>query len=199
MSNVQRQEQQKNIKAFQKMLPKLKALRGKYFLVRRGKIVNYYDSFNDAYSTGAAVYDDKKFSVCLLKGPKARTKKESATKGPVTVDPESVASLVAAGTPGVASLAVAGTPGVASLVAAAHWPKKTDVPGYDSNFPDQSPTHFEEAAKALRIKPFYKGPDARRFDCLMAELVPTTIYSGNPSKARSGLFNGYRLTSPWCS
>ena len=45
MSDIQRQEQDKNIKAFQKMLPKLKALRGKYFLVRRGKIVNYYELF----------------------------------------------------------------------------------------------------------------------------------------------------------
>jgi hypothetical protein len=63
------------------MLPKLKALRGKYFLVRRGKIVNYYDSFNDAYSTGVAVYDDKKFSVCLLKAPKVRTKKSRRQQG----------------------------------------------------------------------------------------------------------------------
>jgi hypothetical protein len=197
MSKVQKQAQAKDIKAFQKMLPKLKALRGKYFLVRRGKIVNYYDSFHDAYSTGAAVYADKKFSVCLLKGPKARAKKGAATKGPVSADPQSVASL-AADTPGVASLVAAGTQSVAT-VAPAHWPKKTDVPGYDPDFPDQSPTHFEEAAKALLIKPFYKGPGARRFECLMAELVPTTIYSGNTSKARSGLFNGYRLTSPWCS
>jgi hypothetical protein len=196
MSNVQRQEQEKNIKAFQKMLPKLKTLRGKYFLVRRGKIVNYYDSFNDAYSTGVAVYDDKKFSVCLLKAPKVRTKKEPATTGPV--GPQSVASLAAAGMPGVASLVAAGIPSMSTLVAAGR-PKKTDVPGYDPNFPDQSPTHFEEVAYILRIKPFYTGPGARRFECLMAELVPTTIYSGEPSKARSGLFNGYRLTSPWCT
>jgi hypothetical protein len=39
------------------MVPNLKALQGKYFLMRHGKIVNFYDTLDDAHSTGVAVYD----------------------------------------------------------------------------------------------------------------------------------------------
>ena len=61
-----KKEDIKSFEAFQKELPKLKALRGKYFLMRQGKIVNYYNTLDDAYSTGVAVYADKDFSVCFL-------------------------------------------------------------------------------------------------------------------------------------
>jgi hypothetical protein len=174
MNDIQRRDRT-NFKAFQKRAPKFKDLRGKYFLVRRGKIIYYYDSYNDAYSTGAAVYRDKKFSVFLLKDT---SNKKSVRKATSKKKSKS---------------------GKRATLAARRMPTKYDVPGYNPNYPDQSPTHFPMVCGRdhLRIKPFYNGPGARRWECLMAELVPTTIYTGGV--ARSGLFNGYRLTDPYCS
>jgi hypothetical protein len=54
MSDIQKERDQ-NSKAFQKELPKLKALRGKYFLMKGGKIINFYDTLEDAYSTGTVI------------------------------------------------------------------------------------------------------------------------------------------------
>ena len=62
MRDIQGKDQE-NFKAFQEKLPELKNLRGKHFLMRHGKIVYYYNSYNDAYSTGAAIYGDGEFSV----------------------------------------------------------------------------------------------------------------------------------------
>jgi hypothetical protein len=175
MIDIQRKDQE-NFKAFQEKLPELKKLRGKYFLMRHGKIITYYNSYNDAYSTGAAVYADREFSVFLLKGPKETTKKKPERKAISKKKP-----------------------GKRAALAAKHMPTKYDVPGYDQNYPDQSSTHFEVVCSGdhLRIRPFYTGPGARRWECLMAELVWTTIYTGD--KARTGWFNGYRLTDPWCT
>ena len=50
MSDIQGKDRE-NFKAIQEKLPKLKNLRGKHFLMRHGKIVYYYNSYNDAYST----------------------------------------------------------------------------------------------------------------------------------------------------
>jgi hypothetical protein len=55
-----------NFEAFQKELPNLSAQRGKYALMRHGEIVNFYDTMNDAVSTGNTVYQDKLFSVQLV-------------------------------------------------------------------------------------------------------------------------------------
>ena|SRR6476660_345839 len=154
MSDTKREIDKKNREAFESMLPKLKALQGKYFLMRRGKIINHYDTLNAAHSTGLAVYDDKDFSVHLLKAPKETKAKKAKGKKPT----------------------------------------KYDVPGYVPGYPDQSPTHFEVVAEQLHIRPFYTGPGSLPFKCLMGEPTWTTIYSGNPSKAKTGWYNGYRLT-----
>ena len=74
MSDIQKEVDQ-NFEAFQRELPNHKARRDKYFLMRHGKIINVYDTLQDAYSTGAAVYDDKMFSVCLMRAQKAAKKK----------------------------------------------------------------------------------------------------------------------------
>jgi hypothetical protein len=75
MSDIQKERDQ-NSKAFQKELPKLKALRGKYFLMKGGKIINFYDTLEDAYSTGTTFYDDRMFSVFALKA-RSRPRGES--------------------------------------------------------------------------------------------------------------------------
>jgi hypothetical protein len=170
-----KKEDTKSFEAFQKELPKLTALRGKYFLMRQGKIINYYNTLDDAYSTGAAVYADKDFSICFLSGAKKS----------VTSDPESKRTAKK-------KLGKSG-PLMATVAPKKNTPKKTDVPGYDSTIPDQGPTQFEDAARALRIKPFYKGPGARPFKCLEAAPTWTTSYS-NSVKPKTGWHNDFRLT-----
>jgi hypothetical protein len=171
MSDIQGKDRE-NFKAFQEKLPKLKNLRGKHFLMRHGKIVYYYNSYNDAYSTGAAVYGDGQFSVFLLK--------DTAKKKPVQKATSKKKS------------------GKRARLAARRMPNKYQVPGYNRDYPDQSPTHFPVVCGRdhLRIESFYTGPGARRWECLMAEGVWTTIYTGG--RARTGWFNGYRLTELWC-
>jgi hypothetical protein len=166
MSDIQRESEQ-NFAAFQTMVPKLEALAGKYFLMRHGKIINFYDTLDDAHSTGVAVYDDKLFSVCLLLGEKP-VKKETSRKNS--------AMKMAAVAPSKK----------------ARRPVKTDVPGYDPSYPDQGPTQFEDAAYRLRIRPFYNGPNSRPFECLEAALQPTTSYRSG--RIMTGLFNDFRLT-----
>ena len=46
--------------------------------------------------------------------------------------------------------------------------KKTDVLGYSIHTPDMSNTHFEDAARSLKVRPFYTGADSRPFSCLRA-------------------------------
>ena len=56
---------------------------------------------------------------------------------------------------------------------------KTDVPGYSTSNPDL--TDFAEAARALRVRPFYEGPDSVPFNRLRATqfLDPTSKRSFN--------------------
>jgi hypothetical protein len=173
MSDIPREDEQ-NFAAFQRIVPKLKVLRGKYFLMRHGKIINFYDTLDDAHSTGVAVYDDRSFSVCLLRGAKKKTaKKEPVKKAASKKKP----------TMKMATLAKNKKTQIL---------RKTDVPGYNPNYPDQGPTQFEDAAKALRIRPFYNGPNSRPFECLGATQVWTTSYQSG--KARTGLHNDFRLS-----
>ena len=65
MSDIQKEVDQ-NFEVFRKELPNLASHHGKYALMRHGKIINFYDTLQDAYSTGAAIYDDKIFSVQLV-------------------------------------------------------------------------------------------------------------------------------------
>lgn len=53
-----------NYEALQKKLPEIIELyRGKFALMRRGEIVEYYDTARDAYATGRQLFDDDLFSV----------------------------------------------------------------------------------------------------------------------------------------
>jgi hypothetical protein len=48
--------------------------------------------------------------------------------------------------------------------------RREDIPGYSTNWPDMS--NWELAARALRVKPFYEGPDAVPFSRLRATQIP---------------------------
>jgi hypothetical protein len=48
-------------------------------------------------------------------------------------------------------------------------PRKTDVPGYSAGNPDLA--DFEEAARALKVSPYYEGPDSVPFSRLRATQV----------------------------
>ena len=56
-------EVDRNYEEFQRLLPSLKDKEGKFALMKDGHIINFYDTFADAYSTGAAIYKDGLFSV----------------------------------------------------------------------------------------------------------------------------------------
>lgn len=60
--DIQR-EVDNNYEAFNKILPNLSNKSGKFALMRTGKIVNFYDTFADAFSTGNMLYTDELFSV----------------------------------------------------------------------------------------------------------------------------------------
>jgi hypothetical protein len=145
MSDMQTESDQ-NYKAFQRELPKLKALRGKYFLMRGGKIVNFYDTFQDAYSTGAAVYDDNMFSVVLLRSAKKKPAKKTAKKTKKSA-PKKGAMLAAAGTP-----------------------SRDAIPGIARDLPDIYPD-WREGAAATKVRPFYNGADSYPFSCLQATRI----------------------------
>ena len=49
-------------------------------------------------------------------------------------------------------------------------PRPEDVPGYSKGCRDM--TKFEEAARALRVSPFYHGPDCVPFSRLRPTQVP---------------------------
>lgn len=53
----------RNFAEFQKMLPELSEHADKFALMRHGKIINFYDTLHDAYSTGQAMFEDGEFSV----------------------------------------------------------------------------------------------------------------------------------------
>jgi hypothetical protein len=48
--------------------------------------------------------------------------------------------------------------------------RREDIPGYSTSRPDMS--NWKEAAAALRVRPFYEGPDSVPFSRLRAFLVP---------------------------
>ena len=48
--------------------------------------------------------------------------------------------------------------------------RREDIPGYSTSRPDMS--NWKEAARTLRVRPFYEGPDSVPFNRLRAYLVP---------------------------
>ena len=48
--------------------------------------------------------------------------------------------------------------------------RREDIPGYSTSRPDMS--NWKLAAAALRVRPFYEGPDSVPFSRLRAYLVP---------------------------
>ena len=57
-------------------------------------------------------------------------------------------------------------------------PRPEDVLGYSKNCRDM--TKFEEAARALRVSPFYHGPDCVPFSRLRATQVPDPARGNTP-------------------
>jgi hypothetical protein len=72
--------------------------------------------------------------------------------------------------------------------------RKEDVPGYDPGAWD-IPGHFELAAAALRIWPFYRGRDAKPFDCLRAHQENDPIYYDGGTRTHVGPHNAYHLVN----
>jgi hypothetical protein len=72
--------------------------------------------------------------------------------------------------------------------------RKEEVPGYDPGVWD-IPGHFEEAAKALKIWPFYRGADAKPFECLRAQTENDPIFYDGGRKVHAGPHNAYLLAS----
>lgn len=48
-------------------------------------------------------------------------------------------------------------------------PRKEDIPGYVSGLRDFEP--FAKAARAMKVRPFYNGPDSVPFSCLRAKQI----------------------------
>lgn len=62
--DAQREEVKRNYAEFQKMLPELIASNpGKFALMRGGKVIEFFDSANDAFLAGRKLYADGIFSV----------------------------------------------------------------------------------------------------------------------------------------
>jgi hypothetical protein len=72
----------------------------------------------------------------------------------------------------------------ATKKAAPAMPEKTDIPGYSASVPDMA--DWTLAAKALKVRPFYTGPDSVPFSRLRARLVP------DPTKGNAA-FNDFWL------
>ena len=64
------------------------------------------------------------------------------------------------------------------------WPRKEEVPGYDPSAWD-IPGHFEGAAYHLEIWPFYRGADAKPFECLRGQPENAPIYYDGGRKAHT--------------
>ena len=76
--------------------------------------------------------------------------------------------------------------------ARAKTPRREDIPGIARDLPDIS--NWREAAKALKIRPFYRGHDSRPFDCLEA----TQMHMDPPKKVGGVSFasvNDFRLAA----
>jgi hypothetical protein len=65
MSELVRQQIETNYEAFQKQLPSLlSSHRGKFALMRDGKIVEFFDTARDAYIAGQKIFaNDRLFSI----------------------------------------------------------------------------------------------------------------------------------------
>jgi hypothetical protein len=50
-------------------------------------------------------------------------------------------------------------------------PRREDIPGITPDLPDLS--DWKEAARALKIRPFFEGPDSKPFSCLRATQMRT--------------------------
>ena len=60
----QHKEVYENFEVFQKMLPKLmKTCAGKHALMRKQKIVEFFDTFIDAHKAGKLIFKDLPFSI----------------------------------------------------------------------------------------------------------------------------------------
>jgi hypothetical protein len=59
MPHANREQIEKNYKAFQERLPSIMAeQRGKFALMRNGEIVDFFDTARDAYIVGQKLYPD---------------------------------------------------------------------------------------------------------------------------------------------
>jgi hypothetical protein len=77
-------------------------------------------------------------------------------------------------------------------VALAKTPRRDDIRGIARDLPDIS--NWREAARALKIRPFYRGDDSRPFDCLEA----TQMHMDPPKKVGGVSFssvNDFRLAA----
>lgn len=64
MSDPIREQVKNNYEAFQAQLPSLlPSYRGKFALMRDGKIVEFFDTARDAYVAGQKLFDNRLFSV----------------------------------------------------------------------------------------------------------------------------------------
>ena len=79
---------------------------------------------------------------------------------------------------------------VQRLLASDAWPRKEEVPGYDPSAWD-IPGHFEGAAYHLKIWPFYRGADAKPFECLRGQPENAPIYYDGGRKVNTGWHNAY--------
>lgn len=156
MGDIQR-ETDENMEAFKRELPNLSAHRGKYFLMRGGKIINYYDTLQDAYSTGAAVYDDNMFSVVLLRGVKKAATKKTAKKKTSKIKASRKISKKKTSKKERETIATLDT---------TMMPRREVIPGIAPDLPDIS--NWKLAAEALKIRPFYTGAKSLPFSCLRA-------------------------------
>ncbi|MGI8739489.1 MAG: hypothetical protein ACR2KU_07560 [Gammaproteobacteria bacterium] len=64
MSSDREEEIDRNYQAFTERLPSLLTThRGKFALMRKGDVIEFFDTARDAYVTGQKLYDDGVFSV----------------------------------------------------------------------------------------------------------------------------------------
>jgi hypothetical protein len=63
MTNAHQIEIDRNLEFFLKQLPKLASRHGKFALLRKQKIINFFDTPMDALTAGTTLYPDKLFSI----------------------------------------------------------------------------------------------------------------------------------------
>jgi hypothetical protein len=160
-----------NSEVFHKELPNLS--RGKYVLMRGGKIINVYDTLEDAHSTGLVFYADKKFSIGLRAGAgKAASKKSAGAVKKVRAKKGAAKKKTPSGL-------------LAFVAAAETTPRRESIPGISPELPDLTNWRLAAAAPTMRIRPFYTGPDSRPFSCMRA----TQIRIDPPKKSGGTAFS----------